>query len=433
MIWSDEEEEKEKDQSDEEKEKEKEKDDKKKGNDEEDESDSDERKIRSPKEKIIDLIKDKYHSIKNAIKNITYKTVLESFDELQKNNDKINNLFKKEEVPSYFYECFALIEDLINMSKEEQKKLIKDHPEKEKENNSSLSNLKRIFVRISKKMGTSFSEYKKNRKNEEQLEEDLKNIMGKEEKKSDESDDDIDIIELMKRDEDKKPEERRKKWVKKEIKIDEEKKAKKEMTDDDKKMRKPNVQKSKIYQEDDMSKNEKIDEDIPQDVIEKEYDQHNKQRGQNKSSPDVVPRLEYLYTKTTNKLLQIKLLSLLNLVCFDNYTNQFSAFPLNLWDKVYKYIETLIELHDNLRKETPEQNRDIENMSLVLQNNLSTMMEKLENELYKSLQFNIANNSDYVNSILNEVKFLKLCKKAEIFYSKLNNVKCISRILFKIK
>jgi translation initiation factor 3 subunit C len=67
-------------------------------------------------------------------------------------------------------------------------------------------------------------------------------------------------------------------------------------------------------------------------------------------------------------------------------------------------------------------------MSLVLQNNLSTMMEKLENELYKSLQFNIGNNTDYVNSILNEVKFLKLCKKAEIFYSKLNNVKCISRI-----
>ena len=429
MIWSDEEEEKEKESDEEkEKEKEKEKDDKKKGNDEEDESDSDERKIRSPKEKIIDLIKDKYHSIKNAIKNITYKTVLESFDELQKNNDKINNLFKKEEVPSYFYECFALIEDLINMSKEEQKKLIKDHPEKEKENNASLNNLKRIFVRISKKIGTSFSEYKKNRKNEEQLEEDLKNIMGKEEKKSDESDDDIDIIELMKRDEDKKPEERRKKWVKKEIKIDEEKKAKKEKAEDDNKIKKPNAQKSKIYQEDDMSKNEKIDEDIPQDVIEKEYDQHNKQRGQNKSSPDVVPRLEYLYTKTSNKLLQIKLLSLLNLVCFDNYTNQFSAFPLNLWDKVYKYIETLIELHDNLKKETPEQNRDIENMSLVLQNNLSTMMEKLENELYKSLQFNIANNADYVNSILNEVKFLKLCKKAEIFYSKLNNVKCISRI-----
>ena len=246
MIWSDEEEEKEKESDEEkEKEKEKEKDDKKKGNDEEDESDSDERKIRSPKEKIIDLIKDKYHSIKNAIKNITYKTVLESFDELQKNNDKINNLFKKEEVPSYFYECFALIEDLINMSKEEQKKLIKDHPEKEKENNASLNNLKRIFVRISKKIGTSFSEYKKNRKNEEQLEEDLKNIMGKEEKKSDESDDDIDIIELMKRDEDKKPEERRKKWVKKEIKIDEEKKAKKEKTEDDNKIKNQMLKKVK--------------------------------------------------------------------------------------------------------------------------------------------------------------------------------------------
>ena len=49
-------------------------------------------------------------------------------------------------------------------------------------------------------------------------------------------------------------------------------------------------------------------------------------------------------------------------------------------------------------------------------------MEKFENELYKLLQFNISNNNEYINSILNEIKFLKLCKKAEKFYSNLNNL-----------
>ena len=231
----------------------------------------------------------------------------------------------------------------------------------------------------------------------------------------------------MKRDENKEPAQRRLKWVKKE-KVKEEKKDE-DKKDDDKKrpIRQVRNQEAKVYDESDDEK--KIEEVLSQKDIEKEYDQISKQRGQNKSPLDVIQRLEYLYSKTTNELLQIKLLTLSNLLCFDNYTNQLSAFPLSLWDKVYKDIETLIGLHDNLKKGKTEQNqKDIDNMSLILQNNLSTMMEKLENELYKSLQFNTINNNEYINSLLNEIKFLKLCKKAEIFYSNLNNKNGMARI-----
>ena len=178
----------------------------------------------------------------------------------------------------------------------------------------------------------------------------------------------------------------------------------------------------------DVEKNEN-EEVIPQADIEKEIDNISNKRGQSKSSVDAVQRLEYLLTKTDNPFLNIKILSEINLMCFDNYTNQFSVFPLSLWEKVYNNIEKLIEIHDKLIKEKKEEpNKDIENMSLILQNNLSTMMEKLENELYKSLQFNTSNNNDYINSILNEIKFLKLCKKSEIFYSNLKNINGIARI-----
>ena len=425
MIWEDEDDEEKEDQKSEEneeveknvKEEEKQKEPENKSDEDED-SENESRTILSPKQKIITLIKDKYLSIKNAIKSNTYKPVLDNFDELVKNIDKINSLLKKEEIPSYYYECFALVEEITNMSKEEQKKLTKDN----KENNNSLNSLKKFQVRIMKKVGPAIAEYKKNRKTEEELEKDLKNIMSKVAKKADdESDDEIDIIELMKRDEEEKKEPalRRLKWVKKE-KVEEGKKGKK---DDEEKKKKPKIQGSKLYEmDDDLSKNEEVEEIISQADIEKEYDQISKQRGQNKSPHDVVQRLEYLYSKTSNQLLQIKLLTLSNLLCFDNYTNQFSAFPLSLWDKVYKDIENLIELHDFLMKENKETNKDIINMSLILQNNLSTMMEKLENELYKSLQFNINNNNEYINSILNEIKFLKLCKKSEIFYTNLKNL-----------
>ena len=420
MIWGDEDEENENEKENENKEEEsveeEEKDESKKNEDEESVGDS--RRILSPKEKIIELIKDKYHSIKEGIKNCTFKTVLENFDELVKNNDKVNSNFKKEEIPLYYYECFALIDEITKKSKEEQKVLTKDN----KENINSLNSLKKLNVRILKKLGPSFEEYKNNRKNEEELKQDLAKIMEKITKKEDESDDEIDIIALIEKDEKEKkdPALRRLKWVKK---VKTEKKAKEE-----KKKKGPRTQGTNIYENEDDIKEGDKEVTISEAEIEKEYELISKQRGQNKSPIDIVPRLEYLYTKTTNPLLQIKILTLSNLICFDNYTNQFTAFPLSLWDKVYKDIEQLIELHDKLKKEQKETNKDIENMSLILQNNLSTMMEKLENELYKSLQFNTANSIEFNNSILNEIKFLKLCKKAEIFYKNLNNVNGIARI-----
>ena len=191
----------------------------------------------------------------------------------------------------------------------------------------------------------------------------------------------------MRRDEEEKKEPalRRLKWVKKE-KVAGGKKGEK---DGGEKIKKKKIKESK---KDDNLK-EEIEENISVDT-EKEYDQILKQRGQNKFPHDMVQRLEHLYSKASNQLLKIKLLTLSNLIYFDNYTNKFSAFPLSIWDKVYKDIENLIELHDNLKKENKEPNKDISYMSLILQNNLSTMMEKLENELYKSLQFNINNNEN---------------------------------------
>ena len=112
MIWNDDDDEEENEKSKEE-ENEKpenqksEKSDKSDKSDVEDEdSDEDTRKIKSPKEKIKDLIKNKYHSIKNSIKSQNYKGIVEAIDELTKNNDKIISYLKKKKFRLFFMNVF---------------------------------------------------------------------------------------------------------------------------------------------------------------------------------------------------------------------------------------------------------------------------------------------------------------------------------------
>ena len=120
MDWTDEEEEKEEKSQKSESEEEKDKIEPKSESDEE-ESDKKITRILTTKEKIIESLKSIHNSINSGIKSQSYKTILEKLDELQKLSEKVSSNFTKEEIPAYFYENFALIEDVANISKEDQK------------------------------------------------------------------------------------------------------------------------------------------------------------------------------------------------------------------------------------------------------------------------------------------------------------------------
>ena len=422
MIWEDENEEEEIEKV--------EKKEEKSESDEEEGSEKKTSRILTQKEKIIDSLKSIYNSIRSNIKSQLFKTISEKFEDFNKNIDRVLNNFKEKEIPAYFYESLAIVEDLTSMSKEDQKKL-------SGENNNYLNNIKKLELKVVKKIGSGYKEYKNDRKKDEkELEEDLnkieeykkkkqedeesKNIKKKAKKKKDEFDDELDIIELYYKDkaENKDPSQRRLKWVKRA-------KAKEEKPNEEKE----DENKIKIKKIKQNVNVEKAQESITESDIKKELEQMSNQRGQNKYSLDNVERLEFLFSKTENKLIQLEILTESTLQCFDNYANQLIAFPSDLWNKIYKDIEKMMELHDLLNKEKNDTNKnDIDQMNLSLQNDLSVRMEKLENELYKSLQFNTNNNAEYSNCILNELKFLTLCKKIESFYKNYKNIFCIAKI-----
>ena len=349
MIWSDEE------NSEEEKEKVEIKE-QKSESDEEEESSKNTTRILTQKEKIIDSIRSIYNSIHSGIKNQTYKTISEKFEDFSKNIDRVLNNFKAEEIPAYFYESLAIVEELE--------------------------------LKVLKKIGNGYKEYKNNRiKEEKELEEDLnkieeykkkkqedaesKNIKKKTKKKKYEFDDEFDIIELYFKDKaaNKPPSERRKKWEKKAEAIKPEPEKEPEKKDEDEKEKQK--EKEKIKKNVTVEKQQEIITDAD---IKKELDQMSNQRGQNKYSLDNVERLEFLFSKTENKLIQLEIITESTLQCFDNYANQLIAFPSDLWNKIYKDIERMMELHDLINKEKNDTNKnDIEQMNLSLQNDLSVI------------------------------------------------------------
>ena len=239
-------------------------------------------------------------------------------------------------------------------------------------------------------MGGEYKEYKANnrKKEEKELEEDLNKIeeyrkkkqedeesknLSKKIKKKDESDEEIDIIELYYQDKSKDPAKRRLKWLKK----SKEKKPEETAIDKKQPTTKKIVPKSKQ-----ISVAEKPQESLTEADIKKELEQISNQRGQNKYSLDNVERLEFLLSKTENKLIQIQILTESTLQTFDNYANQLTSFSSDLWNKIYQDIEKIMGLHTILNQEKNELNqKDIEKMNLSYQNDLAVRIEKLENEL----------------------------------------------------
>ena len=191
--------------------------------DEEEGSSRETNQILTQKEKIIDLIRTTYNSINSGIKSQSYKTISEKFEDFKNNIDRVLNNFNSEEIPAYFNESLAIVEDLTSMPKEDRKKL-------SRENNNHLNNIQKLEQKVVKKIGNGYKGYKNNRiKEEKELEEDLNKIEEYKKKKEEDKEsknfkkkpkkkkDELDIIKLYYKDKANniEPAQRRLKWVKK--------------------------------------------------------------------------------------------------------------------------------------------------------------------------------------------------------------------------
>jgi hypothetical protein len=171
---------------------------------------------------------------------------------------------------------------------------------------------------------------------------------------------------------------------------------------------------SKTRERDETMQQEKLDDKI----IDKECNDIMNQRGQISKNPSqTVERLDYLITQTNNKLLKIKLLNIYILICFDTSVGQFNAISYEMWHKIHESVLILVTFFNELIEYNDEKQREeLESVRNNMNNTLISVLEKLEIDLYKSLQYTDQNSKEYVLRIKDEVTLIVLCSKILEFY-----------------
>ncbi|MCQ2821094.1 MAG: PCI domain-containing protein, partial [archaeon] len=199
-----------------------------------------------------------------------------------------------------------------------------------------------------------------------------------------------------------------------------------EKKDKEEEKRKRHIERPKAKKGEDEEKKEdkkKEEEIITPEKIDKELEEISNQRGQTKSPIEIISRMDFLLSKSDNVIQKIKLISLEILICFDSSPGQFSSLNLSLWDKIHSLISTVIDLYDQIK--------DKEGKEIafgVIQNNLVSLLEKLEMELYRALQYTDNDSTEYMLRVKDEARFISLCLKVENFYKQFNNKSTLARI-----
>ena len=295
-------------------------------------SEEEKRVIKSPKDKMLEVIKSSYNKIKDFIENKNYVGIGDVFDDMIKQSDKIKNLFDK--FPDLFLRILYLTEESINISKEDRAKL-------SAKNNTAYNNLKKNFTKQIKNFEDALKTYKENKPSEEQLYEDEKaDELSDADKSISSASSVVDII----NDKNEDPAIRRLKWVKKKPEeVQKEEKKEKRIPKD----RKIKDKKEKEYDEDIQTSVKQLTEN----EIEQECTEIANQRGHlGKKPAEIVSRIDYLLSITQSTGLKIKLLNLDILLCFDTSPGQFSAVSIEMWQKIHDYIIELLNLYSSLEK-----------------------------------------------------------------------------------
>ena len=110
------------------------------------------RKVKTPKEKLLELMKNSCNKIRDNISSKNFIIASEVFDELVKSFDKIKQLFS-DNPPAFFIKTLSLIEETANLTKEERGKL-------STKNNTSLTGIKKTFTKYNKHFEEILKAYK---------------------------------------------------------------------------------------------------------------------------------------------------------------------------------------------------------------------------------------------------------------------------------
>jgi len=122
---------------------------------------------------------------------------------------------------------------------------------------------------------------------------------------------------------------------------------------------------------------------------------------------------------------------------FDVNPNMTTHMPIPLWKSCYKNLMKIVQLLSENKsiilqgaEEEVDSNHGDEEGSRISAN-LLAFVERLDDELIKSLQFIDPHTQEYVERLGDESLFLDLAERAQKYYSRINKLKCVARIAIR--
>lgn len=405
------------------------------------ESEDDKPKILKRKdEKLLDSVKEQAKRIKPAQENLYFDELYDAHDKLVKLYPQIENVFKGKEIPKLYAKSLYIISKSIDISDDVVKKIPKKN---------FLGKLKKALDNENEDIKNCIEDYVVDKESDDELDFDEKLSDDESDNGNEEDDDANEAKKKQEREQEylntDDPAVRRLKWLKAEYRADYQEKTQKTKGEatTTKKQRDPNAE-EKIQKILDRINKQDIQEELSDEMINKEYNEKVLLVGQQNKFPEMAERLEYLVSCAKDNSLKLKLYILIINNYFDISQGSVQELSLSLWRRIHEYIGKINSLvtevykvckEDQKNKQTSEkkevsskkdddflgfdnqtnQEEDSDNLVFsnpslnLFQGSIVNFLERLQEELYKSLQFTEYSSQDYLERLKDEIKLITLC------------------------
>eukprot|EP00002_Diphylleia_rotans_P002344 TRINITY_DN1149_c0_g2_i1.p1 TRINITY_DN1149_c0_g2~~TRINITY_DN1149_c0_g2_i1.p1 ORF type:complete len:814 (+),score=243.39 TRINITY_DN1149_c0_g2_i1:56-2497(+) len=184
--------------------------------------------------------------------------------------------------------------------------------------------------------------------------------------------------------------------------------------------------------------------DVNDEFIERKLKEISAMRGRRGiPTEELLRQLRFLEENTSNLVKKVEILGRMVTILYDTNPAHLEMKP-QLWKRIYDLIQAILDIAEKNTSIIIDNSDDITDTkygpsddsqetsegseTVKISANLLAFIERLEDELIKSLQFLDPHTQDYINRLSDEASFLKLAERSQAYYTSKSMQRHVARI-----